>query len=82
MPAYPLDAAPRPAERRAMSDPIKAALAALGWQQVPPSCVVVPMEPTQEQIRAAIERPHTKSEDMYHSIYRAMVGAAKLDDEK
>lgn len=52
------------------------------WNGLPPGWVMVPMEPTQEQIRAAIERPHTKSEDMYHSIYRAMVGAAKLDDEK
>lgn len=49
---------------------------------LPPGWVMVPMEPTQEQIRAAIERPNTKSEDMYHSIYRAMVGAAKLDDEE
>lgn len=41
--------------------------------------VMVPAEPTKQQIMAAIDRRNTKSEDMYHSIYCAMVGAAKVE---
>lgn len=40
--------------------------------------VVVPIEPTEEQINAAIGRRSTRGEDLYRSIYCAMVGAAKV----
>jgi hypothetical protein len=51
------------------------ALPALGYQRVPNGYAVVPMEPTQEQLTAAFERDMAPGEDLYRSIYHAMVAA-------
>ena len=52
------------------------ALRNMGVLAVPDGCAVVPLEPTQEQLTAAFERDMGPGEDLYRSIYRAMVAAA------
>ena len=61
---------------RAQALAVLHALHALVYQRVPDGCVVVPMEPTQEQLTAAFERGMGPGEDLYRSIYRAMLAAA------
>ena len=57
---------------------ILAALAELeerGWR-------LLPIEPTETQRKAAIDRPENETVDLYQGIYRAMVAAAPRIQEE